>query len=83
MKQQRVQRHKPAKWVECVVYYSVPQVSREEYVIDLRKRYRARLRSRGARAAKALARREGLACSEKTGLGRLGWRRVLSLAYFT
>jgi hypothetical protein len=63
--QKRVSRHKPARWVECVVYYSVPQISREEYVIDLRRRYRARLKSRGAEAARALARREGLAWLRK------------------
>jgi hypothetical protein len=48
---------RPPKWVEMVVMLSVFS-DRRSYLIDLRKRYRRRLRVHGEEAAMQFARRE-------------------------
>ena len=49
--------NRPPKLVEFVVYYSAP-FDRKAFLIDLRRRYRRRLRLKGKAAAQRLAFRE-------------------------
>jgi len=50
---------KPPKWVERVIYCSTYGSDREEYLLDLRSRYRSKVLHQDREAANRMARREG------------------------
>lgn len=54
-----VKNRRPPKVAELIVYASAP-CDREAFVIDLRRRYRHRLRIRGEKAARRLAYKEAI-----------------------